>query len=147
MSAKRKKHSVPVEDGRDKPDYAADLFRKEDLSGRKDSRRKQADKNKEDSDGPSTVAEHLEGDMAAKLRQMKAALEEAESNKRASAKGASAQKLPLQKRPNQSRKNAGDVPDKETASFAELFDPAPADEDSFEDMLNNSKLDWQKFKD
>lgn len=32
-------------------------------------------------------------------------------------------------------------------SFAELFDPAPDDELSFEEMMNDSKLDWRKFKD
>lgn len=32
-------------------------------------------------------------------------------------------------------------------SFAELFDPAEDEESSFEDLLEDSKLDWRFFKD
>ncbi|WP_029423176.1 hypothetical protein [Alicyclobacillus macrosporangiidus] len=39
----------------------------------------------------------------------------------------------------------GDRADRE-ASFAELFDPQPDDDVSFEELLRTSKLDWRKFK-
>lgn len=144
MATKRKKQHGFVDDGRDKPDYAADLFRKE-QPGKQDSRKKQSANQTEDK-GP-TVAESLNGELANRLAQMKQALLD-EDAKREAAKVTSKQPQRQAAKGQGTSKSVRrrEEPDQETASFAELFDPTPEDEESFEEMLKDSKLDWQKFK-
>lgn len=153
--AKHKKRPVVVEDGRDKPDFAADWFGK---AGQKAEGHAQSQKQgvKKDSDeSQPTVAQFLGNDMASRLRQMKTALEEeATRQEKKSAQGeklssrsatgqgpAGKSRVALRPDPDEAEKDV-----REDASFAELFDPAPADDESFEQMLDKSKLDWRSYK-
>ncbi|QSO49100.1 hypothetical protein [Alicyclobacillus mengziensis] len=153
--AKHKKRQVVVEDGRDKPDFAADWFGKTEqkAEGHAESQKHGAKKDADESQ--PTVAQFLGNDMASRLRQMKAALEEEasrqekksaqgekSSSRSAAGKGAAGKgRAALQQDPDERDKDV-----REDASFAELFDPAPADDEPFEQMLDKSKLDWRSFK-
>ncbi|QSO54360.1 hypothetical protein JZ785_11670 [Alicyclobacillus curvatus] len=164
--AKQKKRTAHVEDGRDKPDFAADWFGKQGqkVAGKTPSGKQDTKKNADDAQ--PTVEQFLGNDMTARLRQMKAALEEEASREAQKSAGGekSSSRSATHKGPSgngfadrnsggrgsATRRHDGDETQRdirEDASFAELFDPAPADDDSFEDMLGKSKLDWRSFKD
>lgn len=148
MTAKRKKQHMQVDDGRDKPDYAADLFRREDETSKKNKRSKPQDVEGE-GDATTSVAAHLGDELTNRLREMKAALSAEEPQRpktgiRDPGRGQNTNSNALGSATT-SRKSDG--ADKDKASFAELFNPAPEDEESFEEMLKSSKLDWKKFKD
>ncbi|KPV43606.1 DUF3886 domain-containing protein [Alicyclobacillus ferrooxydans] len=150
MSSKKRKHTASVEDGRDKPDFAADWFGNDERRQRAEARKQGAKDKDKDSDAQATLAQALKGDMADKLKQMKASLEEEAAQKEARAKQGqvkprAAAGSAAKHRTGQRRHDDGTESD-EAESFAELFNPMPADEESFERLLDDSKLDWRSFK-
>lgn len=144
MAAKRKqgKPVSPVDDGRDKPDFAADWFHPE----RAQKKEKAKDNTSDDS---AKLSEALNNQVQRKLEAMKAELtKEAEL---AEAKQALTSKA---KRPASSKGKATGTAsrkftddEKDNLSFAELFNPSDPEDESFEELLDESALDWRKFKD
>ncbi|MCL6452227.1 MAG: hypothetical protein K6T78_01225 [Alicyclobacillus sp.] len=143
-SAKRRPAGHGPEDGRDKPDFAADWFAPSDR--RRPNR--QAPAAPDAADGAAKLSERLDASTTAGLERMKQRLLAAErpAPKRASAgagdraghgRGGSA--------PSPRAGRDASVED-DGRSFQELFDPQEEDTASFEELLNESKLDWQKFK-
>ena len=57
-----------------------------------------------------------------------------------------AQKKQREKMPSVRKTAKERIMEDNDLSFADLFDPAPEDELSFEEMINDSKMDWRKFK-
>jgi len=128
-----KQHRTERDRGLDKPSFAADVMAEP-------VAKKEAKPVRSETD--ISVEEHLKPGAADKLAALKvqmlateqAAHAVAVTKKQpasASARSASAQ----------TRLDAD--PD---ASFAELFDPAEEDEESFEHLLEKSKTDWRHFK-
>lgn len=146
MSARksRQQPSRPVEDGSDKPDFAADLFRKE--SPRKQPKRADEEKGKE-ADTAAHVSDSLDDSVTSKLRAMQADLEKQAASQKAVREGKGPARASGSEPSNQAGRDARDNrSDKDNLSFSELFDPQEPDKASFEDLLKDSKLDWRKFK-
>lgn len=144
-----------VEDfsGSDKPDYAADLFRNE----RTVKPKAEAAKPAAGTDNQATLKDRLGKGTLDGLARLKAQMAEAEASKRRAEAGASrkvagerteAEKSGLNRvKPTGARGDHDGVrTDATEPSFAEMFDPVEPDEDTFADMLQQSKLDWRKFK-
>lgn len=114
----------------DKPDFAADWFVGEP---------KKKEKPKPRDESAVSVGDHLSDGLMKRLEAMKAAME-AEAAPAPAAKG-TAKSMGGNKKPRAVR-----VEDDGEKSFAELFDPEEESEDSFEELLGDSKLDWRSFK-
>jgi hypothetical protein len=113
----------------DKPDYAADWFRPE----------PKPVKAKDES--LLSVEDHLSQSTVKKLAALKDAMA-AESQEQNAQKvnGKSARRAEAKHGQSAERVDDGEK------SFAELFDPVDEDDESFEDLLEKSKLDWRAFK-
>jgi hypothetical protein len=84
------------------------------------------------------VEDRINQSVFSKLASLKAKMEaEAAETAVESTKKTSKKRQPAVRRPD---------PDDKDVSFAELFDPAPEDEESFEEMLEASKQDWREYK-
>ncbi|WP_206831944.1 DUF3886 domain-containing protein [Alicyclobacillus fructus] len=120
---KRKPLRRSDEDGLDKPAYARGEETEKAQGANQDEPRR------------STVQleEALKGDIAAKLMALKQTLEPAPEAPRKS------------ERPSPAKRRTADTTAEEEPSFEELLNPRDDDE-SFEALLEQSKLDWRFFK-
>ena len=127
--AKKRKTTRTADDILDKPDYAADWFRP----------KSKPEKPKVDDAAKLSVEDRLSGGTVAKLAELKAKMEtEAQAHENGQSEKQVVRKPSSPARPANL--------DDESKSFAELFDPQEDDTDNFEDLLNESKLDWRSFK-
>ncbi|CAM3715386.1 hypothetical protein [Alicyclobacillus pomorum] len=127
--AKKRKTTRTADEIQDKPDYAADWFRP----------KPKPEKSKVDDAAKLSVEDRLSGGTVAKLAELKAKMEsDAQAHEEGQAGKRAARKHSSPARPAD--------PDDESKSFAELFDPQEEETDNFEDLLNESKLDWRSFK-
>jgi len=133
MTTKKKRlGSGWVDDGRDKPDYAADLFH--------DVKPKVKEEKKAVDDGPK-LADAMQASVRDKLEQMKAQMQAVAKPTTAVAPKASGLTRVI------GRKKMDVVEDDGKLSFAELFDSQEdGEENSFEEMLKESKQDWKSYK-
>lgn len=131
MGKQKKRHST-VRSGRDlsldKPDYAADVIQE-----------KRKEKKPAIKETDIFVEERLNQKDLQSLAKIKERLL-AEANQ-------STEKQIVQKKKIAGKSAREKIADDPNVSFADLFDPADDDEHSFEDLLQDSKLDWRKFKD
>lgn len=125
---KQKKRPNRREEGLDKPAWAADVMT---------APEKPQKPVKKETD--IFLEERLGTGMLDKLAQLKAKVVAEEETAKVKA-------VPVKKKTSgkTAKERLADDPD---ASFAELFDPQDSEgEEGFEDLLNDSKLDWQHFK-
>lgn len=145
MASRKRKGGAPrsVEDGRDKPAFAADWFASAHASNAEPKKAKP-----DVAEQAATLSDHLDSRIASKLQAMKATLVQAEEVARANpGKRPGGPAAGANKRPVAGTKGNAESSDIEKVSFGELFNPTDPDEESFETMLKDSKLDWRSFKD
>jgi len=132
MGKKQRRGRQANENFDDKPAYAADRPVVE-----------KAEKPNQSVESGPQVREHLNEQTVNKLARLKASMLEA-----GVAVSAPPAKVHMARpqAPTQERiLGKSEEIDKEK-SFQELFDPEPGEEDSFTDLLKDSKLDWRSFK-
>ncbi|WAH35809.1 hypothetical protein [Alicyclobacillus dauci] len=127
--AKRTKqgHRRTRTDDMDKPAYAMDVIPDKPKKPEKEKPKEEA----------FHIGDTIGGQAAEKLAQLKSQLADVEMDK------TKAKEKP--KRKVQSAKER--LEENPDLSFAELFDPQEDDEQSFDELLKSSKLDWHHFKD
>lgn len=127
MGKKKKQHGRESRDvGLDKPDYAMDVI----VERKKET--KPVDKEKQ-----MLVKDRLGSGAFAALEALRAKIDEEAVASPVPKKAARSTT-----RPTVSPEEARDS----DLSFAELFDPTPPDEDTFDEMLEKSKQDWREYK-
>ncbi|MDQ0190912.1 hypothetical protein JI721_02815 [Alicyclobacillus cycloheptanicus] len=144
--------------GADKPDYAADLFRDD-----KPAKQKTSSDKKPEAEPAATLKDRLGAGALAQLTQLKQAMQAAQAQGAGAAKAKPGTRDPSGTagtagergglRTNRQHGHAAQAADRgseqqadQDLSFAELFDPVEPDDESFEEMLQKSKLDWRHFK-
>ncbi|MCL6515722.1 hypothetical protein [Alicyclobacillus sp.] len=143
MGKQRRGRAVARDRDDDKPAFAADI-----VPEPAKPREKRAD-------GLTgiTAADRFGRDTAEKLAKLKAAIQaETERAAKEAQSGRSPRRADGPVRPRSGTAGrTGTRPEEadaeREASFAELFDPQPGDDESFADLLERSQLDWRKFKD
>lgn len=129
-----------------KPDFAMDGF-VEKKQTKKEPEKKDAELNVKDRIGASSLSklEQLRSEMKEEAERVERATATAKGSGKAtkgSAEGA--QRIAKDKRAASTASSGSASAD--NLSFAELFNPEPDDEDDFDTMLSDSKLDWRQYK-
>lgn len=135
--------------GSDKPAFAADWFRDDRPAKPKSQSTPSSDAEK----GP-TLKDALGQGVSEKLARLKETIEAAQARQnsaqdqpstRVGGVGDRSKPSEQKGRSFRSQDDSAESSEREL-SFAELFDPVDPDEESFEDMLQKSKMDWRRFK-
>lgn len=124
----KKPHRRHDDEVMDKPAYAMDIVQEK---PKKPAKQKP-------SEDAFHVADTISSQAASQLAKLKEQLVEVETPKQPV--------KPSSKKAKNTKSAADRLAENPDLSFAELFDPQEDDE-SFEEMLDSSKLDWQMFKD
>ena len=132
MAKKQRRGRQATENFDDKPAYAADRPVLE-----------KAEKAKPAAESGPQLREQLNAQTVTRLTQLKASILEAGVG--VSATPAKVDKTRKQPPVQEAERGKAAEIDKDK-SFQELFDPEPESEDSFTELLKDSKLDWRSFK-